>query len=400
MRSIRYSIFGFAMILVYSMVLPSIVEIPIGLFLGIAMLFTKNRLKIKVSFSLLVVTLFSASFFLLDSYTGYSVPRAIAYSLTIVLTVLFGMNWGTALDHDSYKKYVLFAIRVISYGLAFYILACILYTMLRGYEINAFNRSPYQIWNGLKGNGTHFATMSSLPIAVSCFDMLNKKGSKRFAAVAIFTLLFISNMMMVNRIIFVFVAAFLGFSVILTYKDSRFDKKAKVLLIASILLLLAYIVYQFNLFGIQTLLLRLPVFRRIQTLDALGYEDPRLERQQYVLRNFFKHTKGGGFFNAEVGEVHNVWLDVYDYAGMFPFLMIALFTISILSYGVKCFNASSNDTVAAYLLVVLFSCLLSFAEEPVMRSCEAYFVLFFFICGILHTYHKTYERRQAKKGNE
>ena len=80
--------------------------------------------------------------------------------------------------------------------------------------------------------------------------------------------------------------------------------------------------------------------------------------------------------------------------------MIALFTISVFRYGVKCFNSSSNDTVAAYLLVVLFSYLLSFAEEPVMRSCEAYFVLFFFICGILHTYHKTYERWQAKKGNE
>ena len=310
MRSIRYSICGFAMILVYSLVLPSIVEIPIGLFLGITMLFTKNRFKIKVSFSLLVVTLFSASFFLLDSYTGYSVPRAIAYSMTIILMYLFGMNWRTALDHDSYKKYVLFAVRVISYGLAFYILACILYTILNGYEINAFNRSPYQIWNGLKGNGTHFATMSALPIAVSCFDMLNKKGRERFVAVAIFALLFIGNMMMANRIIFVFVAAFFGFSVILTYKDSGFDKKAKVLLIASILLLLAYIVYELDLFGIQTLLSRLPVFRRIQTLDALGYEDPRLERQLYVIRNFFKHTKGGGFFNAEVGEVHNVWLDV------------------------------------------------------------------------------------------
>ena len=120
--------------------------------------------------------------------------------------------------------------------------------------------------------------------------------------------------------------------------------------------------------------------------DALGYEDPRLERQLYVITNFFKHTKGGGFFFTEVGEVHNVWLDVYDYAGMLPFLMFVFFTFSVIKHMLKCFKATSQDTVAAYLIVVLFSYMISFAEEPVIRASEPYFVLFFFVCGLVCTY--------------
>jgi len=386
MRYIRFSICGFLMILVYSLVLPAIVEIPVGLLFGMIMLFTKNRFKIRLSFGLLLVTLFSASYFVLDSFNGYSTPRAVAFGLTIVFLYLFGMNWGTTLDVDLYKKYALFALRVISYGLTFYILACMVYTILHGYEINALNRSPYQVWNGVKGTATHFATMSAPPIAVSCLDVLIKKGRERIAATAILVLLLISNMMMANRIIFIFFAVFMGLSAIIVYKDQGIDKKAKFILLGSILIILLYTTYELDLFSIKSLLSRFAVFRRIQTLDALGYEDPRLERQLYVITNFFKHTKGGGFFFTEVGEVHNVWLDVYDYAGMLPFLMFVFFTFSVIKHMLKCFKATSQDTVAAYLIVVLFSYMISFAEEPVIRASEPYFVLFFFVCGLVCTY--------------
>lgn len=91
---IKYSFSGFLMLLILALTVPSTVEYGVAVVLGIAMLYTTNNLKIKFSWGFLLVVIFSISYFVLDTFVGYSAIRAIAYGVTISALYLYGLNWG------------------------------------------------------------------------------------------------------------------------------------------------------------------------------------------------------------------------------------------------------------------------------------------------------------------
>lgn len=160
---IKYSFSGFLMLLILALTVPSTVEYGVAVVLGIAMLYTTNNLKIKVSWGFLLAVIFSISYFVLDTFVGYSAIRAIAYGVTISALYLYGLNWGNRLSEDDYEKYILFSIKVVYYGLSFYIIGCMIYSFLRGFTVSMHSRDPYQMWNGAIGNSTHFGTLSAVP---------------------------------------------------------------------------------------------------------------------------------------------------------------------------------------------------------------------------------------------
>lgn len=381
---IKYSFSGFLMLLILALTVPSTVEYGVAVVLGIAMLYTTNNLKIKFSWGFLLAVIFSISYFVLDTFVGYSAIRAIAYGVTISALYLYGLNWGNRLSEDDYEKYILFSIKVVYYGLSFYIIGCMIYSFLRGFTVSMLSRDPYQMWNGTIGNSTHFGTLSAVPLAIAMLDMFCLKASKGKAlSVVIFVGVFVANLMMANRIVFIFAAAFLIVAAFLRYRNEGFSRQLKFLIGLAFFILIVFTAYDVNLLNIKSALAQLPVFRRIQTLDAIGYEDPRLERQIYVLQHFFDYMHGGGHYNALVGEVHNVWLDVYDYAGLLPFMAFIVFSVITVMQAISRVKSGIMARASSYLAMILFAFMLSFAEEPVMRTCESYFTLFFFMSGVL-----------------
>lgn len=386
----KFSAAGIAMLLYYSLAFPSAVEYMIGVVFGILMIMNSGQFKLKVTKIYWLVIAFSTTYFGLQSFLEYSTARSIAYALSIILLFVFGYNWANNLV-ERYSESVLLAIRIIYIGTAAYIVLCFLYTFINGFSFLALRRDPLVFWNGTVGNSTHFGTLSAVVIALSCYGTLSEKGKWRHINIWILLLTMIANMLMANRISILFFCVFMLTAIVIDNKGKSLNKRLVVFITLLLLALTGYIIYELNLFDAHTLILRIPLFERANALSEAGYSDPRLERQLYVLQNFFKYTSGGGHYNAEVGEVHNVWLDIYDYAGWIPFVFFLIFTIYMIKQMWFSFKNKENDPVFGYLCILVGAFMLSFLEEPVFRSCEAFTVLFFFSCGLMNNYIKRYK---------
>ena len=375
------------MILYYSMGIPFGVEYMVGLGIGILLLISSNHFNIVINRAFLWIFLFVVSYFSLESFLNYGLVRSFSYGFTIIIMYLCGYNWFKFLPtRESKNDCTMFAIKLVYIGISAYIIICVVYTFLTGNTLNAFNRDPIVFWNGTEGNSTHFSSMSAVPMAISAYLSITDEGKNRIFNIGIFFSVLLCNLLMANRIAVVFAVMFILLSLYLKYKDSGFDKKTKVFMSILIFFIIIWGAYTLNLFNIQSRIMQLPMVKRTLILNQQGYEDPRLERQLYVLKNFTKHMNGGGHYNAEVGEVHNVWLDVYDYAGIIPFLIFIILTVSILIEIFKSFKKNKYDKTISVFIMLLVAFFMSFAEEPVFRSCESYTVLFFFCCGLFYRF--------------
>lgn len=86
-----------------------------------------------------------------------------------------------------------------------------------------------------------------------------------------------------------------------------------------------------DIFGIQTLFFRTQLGQRyVQGNAPTLTEDGRWINILFFLENMDKSIWGGGYSRTNVGNLHNVYLNVFDLSGIIPFTLLVFFTISIL----------------------------------------------------------------------
>lgn len=109
---------------------------------------------------------------------------------------------------------------------------------------------------------------------------------------------------------------------------------------------------------------------------SLG-EDPRFERWAHVVQNFWDHTAGGLHFRAEIGYVHNLWLDAYDVAGLGALLALLGFTIGALALLRRTLVLREVPVELKVLVVGLWVAFLAqFMTEPILDGMPALFAVF------------------------
>lgn len=78
-------------------------------------------------------------------------------------------------------------------------------------------------------------------------------------------------------------------------------------------------------------------------------------------------------------QIHDLWLDIYDYAGIVPFILMIVFTIfEAISFIKLLLNKKINNNFKLLLIGVYTSCLLQAMLEPLMTGASI-----FLICMIL-----------------
>lgn len=354
----------------------------IGVVACIASLLLQYKGKICVKFQALLVVLFAISFFALDKYMNYSMLLSVTYGLSIIMMYILGYNWSRKWNEISKTfETSMRAITIIYYCVSFYIVACVLMTFITGGSIGALSRNPVNIWGLNTGNSTHFGSLSALPLAIATYRVIGKQMRKRSDLLILFLIL-LANILMSNRIIIVFFSILTFISIILGNYNRR-SKRIQALLAFLIIIVIAYYAYKLNLFGLKSFLIsRVPLFRRMELLDAMDYSDPRLERQIYIFTHFFEHMHGGGYFRSMQGDSHNVWLNIYDYAGWVPFLLFTVITLINLKSIFKFYRIQKYHTIYPHLIVLTAALIMAFIEEPIAQSFPPLFVLFFFISGL------------------
>lgn len=370
-------------ILFYSLCIPSSQYIPVGIALTALICFITKVSSVDAT--VFTVVLFAGAYFALESFMKYSLMNRVIFGITIICLYFLGFNWirvirGNVSDKFDLEKSLSKSLNLIYYGFAFYLISSFAFTVISGKIINSFSRDFYVIWNGGYGNPTHYETISCIPLGFGIYHLLAYKGRKsRLVDVIILSLILVANAMMSNRATFVCFLLFVGMSVVLNNIGKSFSRSTRITLETITIILVLYLIWDNNIFGIQDFASNIPVIQRINHLNLHGYEDPRIERQIYIITHFFDHTSGGGYFNNLIGECHNVWLDVYDYAGLIPFVLFVILSVDVIWSALKLLKANRCKEI----IVLVASMFVAFLFEPVIRSVPNLFILYFFAVGLI-----------------
>lgn len=356
------------LLLFYSMSFPHCEYSVIGFAIILLILITnRHGVRFRVEKWMLMIVLFSITYFAFESYIGYSTIRSVLYAASIIVMYVVGYNWIDWFSTKSdWKETVEKTAKILCYASTIYVTLCIIYTYAIGYKLTSFSRNPYIFWNGEIGNSTHYGTIVCVSLAVAIFGMVSKRKKERMGYISCFVFLLIADFVMSNRVVFILVPVFFVIAVALYSRRMGIERKMQIIIGLSVVIIIGYAVWNWNIGNIQSKFGNLAILQRINTLNDKNYEDPRSERQFYVLQHFFKYTQGGGHFSQEFGDPHNVWLDIYDYSGMIPFLLFTIITIRIMSHCIRLIKGY-NDSTLNLLVMLIFGFIVSFVYEPVVR---------------------------------
>lgn len=141
--------------------------------------------------------------------------------------------------------------------------------------------------------------------------------------------------------------------------------------------------YMLDVFSLRSLVEGSALMERVSNGEAPGFgEDPRFERWVFVIQNFWDHVGGGLHFRAEIGYVHNLWLDVYDAAGLPAFLSLVGFTFGGLVLLWRILVIDTIPVALKVLMVGLWVALLAqFMTEPILDGMPMLFAVFCVFSG-------------------
>ena len=146
-----------------------------------------------------------------------------------------------------------------------------------------------------------------------------------------------------------------------------------------------------NLFGLKDFFNSLKIIKRF-TSDSEGARS-NVWSVFFENSNFMKYPWGGKFITegTEYSYLHNTWLDVYNVAGVIPFLLFLILTVVCLIQFLKHktilnrYNKAAEATIMQSLMIAVA---LNMMVEPILESNPYYFIAFLMILGACKGYTK------------
>lgn len=160
-------------------------------------------------------------------------------------------------------------------------------------------------------------------------------------------------------------------------------KKWRILWLTVGLLVFAIISYYLNLFGLKTII---GTSNLVLRLNSSGLSDVRATRHLYVLQNFIKYPNGGLHYNAHFGgQIHSMFLDLYDEVGIIPFILFfgLYLSIAIKIYKLIKAKAVSIETIIGISGFFILNSLQYFMEPVWDYNYPCYLAVLFLFMGVI-----------------
>lgn len=117
-------------------------------------------------------------------------------------------------------------------------------------------------------------------------------------------------------------------------------------------------------------------------------QDGRWVVYSYVFHHFFDFIFGwisssGGVTSVGLDWAHNIWIDIYVYAGIIPAVAFIVFSIRIFKNSLKLVrNSKVSSSLRLTSIIVVIGIYLNWAVEPVLVANPYYFAICCFIFGV------------------
>ena len=361
----------------------------------------KFRLKINNYFIFIILCLFALTFCIFSYKLGFYC--FIGFCLPMAYYI--GCNLNTS--EDNIKK----LIYIIAFGMASHlVLDFIFESFLFDFDYQRiFGKvSHYDIWISintlLRGdelyiNGRIKTTVLSLNyiLILACFFYLfvfedNKKlkisGISLFILSSIYCLALGRRTTFLLFIIVLFISLIYYFIYIKKINVKNFVKY--IFLLLSILVLSIIAVY-LNLFDVKTNLSRITLFAKI---FRQGFDSGRISIFIESIKYYTQYLWGGQKISESVGFlIHNMWGDIYDYAGIVPFILMIIYTISSVMVGIKFIKNKAISTSFKLVIINLYICsFMVMLLEPLLSAFSLLLIVIILLISSFDTYNNLVSR--------
>ena len=155
------------------------------------------------------------------------------------------------------------------------------------------------------------------------------------------------------------------------------------------LIILPILFYAFDLFDCRVILDKYYIFEKLRR-GLFSDERFRLYFRSFSLMPL--HPWGGQQISTILGEqIHELWIDIYDYAGVFSWLLMIIYSLIYVWNIYKLLSLKKADPGLQILSVGVYLCIvLQMFVEPVMTGSS----LFLLVAIIIHAICEGYLHEQ------
>lgn len=341
------------------------------------LIFKNFKIKLGNKFTLIVLVLFSISWYIFGGHEIAGICLPICY--------LIGANINESDERGITKFILLVAISLALYTTLFFVNNAI-ENGIANYDV--YNQP--NIWTGRPLWATNIMLYSSLFNSLFGYIVFFEKNKK---IKLIYFTIFVSNAfyaLMLGRraaLLMVGLSFIIGFAYryMTATKEARNNAIKTCCIFFTIILcaLVTFVIfYKFNILEFKNIIKTTDLYNRF--IDGKRYMmffydmDRSKIRKNYIIY-FWKFPWGGGYLHDIVGNyAHDLWLDVYDVAGMITLVLMLVYSLMLF---IRLFVVGKKRYIfiSAIALSMLFCILAQFCIEPIMEACRAYM---FGICMI------------------
>ncbi len=346
------------------------------------LLFIDRKMVFKVHDPLvfIVLCLFAVSFYAFSIKNFYAVM-----GFTCPMAYYIGCNMLHPKEDNIRKIIYLLA---LSMGLHV-ILSSIYEFIVHGSQGFFHSGTHYDIWTREKISNTATALNIDLLVGSLYYLLFHEKDRKIrvfsffvFAA-AMFYLIVIGRRTPFMLLGIAFVLSF-SYEVFILKSGSPQLRKSFLLLMGTFLSIVGALVlfYSFDLLGCRDFL---DNYYIIQKFSQRFFSDKRIELYLGALRLMPRHLWGGQEISAILGEqVHDFWIDIYDYAGIISYLLIMLYSILFVKDVFRFYTAKTIRNDLKIMMTGVLSCVVvQMFLEPIMTGDSLFLLIGIIIHGLL-----------------
>lgn len=156
----------------------------------------------------------------------------------------------------------------------------------------------------------------------------------------------------------------------------------KSILLIGVLCLAVFVLYQVDFLSIKSSFESSYMAHRF-SYQGMG-DDDRSQRWLYYITHLAEGAFGGNVIGTTsgYGYAHNLWLDLYDEAGLLPLLLLLLITVQGVAKTIRVALRSDEFDQSIFLSFISIT-MFQFLVEPVMQGSPLLFMAFAYFCGVI-----------------
>lgn len=362
-------------------------------FLFTACAFLLTRRRIGCSLQILPLFLFAVSYAFFVSITGSFGVSALKI-FVCPLVWLFGYNISFRQTSNKIITYMC----ALAIGAAIHGIANFFYNISVGVDMSLGR--TYDFFSGSLSAATGQATYFTMLVAISFWMIfLQRNLWARLLGALLYITALLYDVQLGGRTFLVLSVLALPIGLLLycffVARGSQADRKKvfRTLLLVICIVSLAIIAFNSNFLGIKDIYEDSYLYKRLEIYNATDLDsDSRFFRKAQYFKLVPEYLFGGNHISVDedLGYAHELWLDIYDDAGMITYILIVLYTGASLIRFIKAAKMKKTELLHKVCLLSFCSIMmLQFFVEPILQGAPMLLYSYIVVDGMLASYLRT-----------